>query len=220
MFSVFKKSAKPRPERAPVAPKQRDRFRPRVEEMEPRLVPAAVLTVMNNLDGTNPVPANSLRDCISRANNGDTIQFGINQQMIQLVAGISSNKNLTIDGGENAGNIIDGTNGGTPVQAFNFFAGQASVIETIRNLQFQNCYSGFANNGGAIYVRGALTLTKDSFVGNEANGSGGAVAVQARLAGDTLTVTGCHFNRNFTTPSRGGNGGAVSVTLSAPPVGT
>jgi predicted outer membrane repeat protein len=182
--------------------------------MEARLVPAT-WTVTTNADGTNPVPPGSLRDCINQANNsGDTIQFGISQQIISLVAGISSNKSLTIDGGLNAGNVIDGT--GTlqtgRLQAFNFTAGLASVTETISNLQIRNCYSGFANDGGAIYVQGTLTLTNDTFNGNEASASGGAVAMRALGAGNTLTVTNSTFAQNFTTAGRGGNGGAISVT--------
>src|SRR5262245_52242738 len=71
-------------------------FRPRLEPLEGRDVPST-LTVVNNLDRG----AGSLRDAITRANEGDTIAFdpGLNGQTITLTSDqLTINKSLDIEG--------------------------------------------------------------------------------------------------------------------------
>jgi predicted outer membrane repeat protein len=170
---------------------------------------------------TNDDGADSLRQLIRTAHDYDRIYFSPNiaNSTITLTSGIiSSDRNLTIDGGQNH-ITIDGNNNG-PILGFS--RPTTRVIETINNLTFQNGHAPLGFVGGAIDIRGTLTLNNDWFTSNVADRYGGAVGILAfnSAPGDTLTVNDSVFQLNQATLGNGGaiwagvtQGGGVNVVL-------
>jgi predicted outer membrane repeat protein len=188
----------------------RPRVRLRLEWLEDRLTPAALM-VTSDLDNG----PGSLRAVIGNAAANSVINFAPNLtgptgQTIDLNSEIAiTQNNLTIDGttaqvtisGQQSCRIFDITGKG--------------LSETINNL---NLFNGSApgNNephlgdGGAIYDQGSLTLTGDTFTENSAAIAGGAVYnVPTPGTNGTVTVNGP--NASFRNNAAGAAGGAIEV---------
>jgi predicted outer membrane repeat protein len=155
---------------------------------------AATVTVTN----TNDSGAGSLRNAISSAAPGDTIDFSVTG-MITLTSGeITIDKNLTISGPAASSLAISGNNASRI-----FYISSGTIV--ISNVTIQN---GSADWGAAIYIDNAsVVLTLDScvFSGNHSNGTytdGGAIF--ALPTGD-LTINNSVFSGN----SAGDEGGAI-----------
>lgn len=189
-----------------VSASSRRRFRPSLERLEDRWVPAP-LNVTSAFDDGG---AGTLRSIIAGATNGDTITFdpSLNGRTITLTRGeIAFGKSLTIDG-TNTNITISGNN---TSRIFDI-TGQG-LTETISNLKF---VSGKAPGttepnrglGGAIYAQGSLTLNNDWFESNTAVNAGGAV--YSIGVGGSLSVTGSTFKSNSVTGVTAA-GGAIAV---------
>jgi hypothetical protein len=179
-------------------------FRPRLETLEDRCVPAT-FTVKNLLDGPSATPpAGSLRAAIKAANDNspglDTIVFkpglegvikldtsmGANPMQITgnlVLAGPGSSK-ITVDGNAASGIFVAFDN--NPVTFRNV---------TIRGLTL---FNGSAAIGGAILNHENLTVVKSVITGNTATthggglyNVGGALTIRAStVSGNTATMTG------------------------------
>ncbi|MCP9767147.1 hypothetical protein EGI22_04440 [Lacihabitans sp. LS3-19] len=129
------------------------------------ILPPLVNTVSNILDDG----CGSLRFVIVNAQSGDTIRFDpeINGNSIKLTTGqILIDKNLTVIGNGKDSTIID-------AQAFSrIFEVAANVSLNLDSLRLQNgdirSKVGVAGQGGAIYVKGRLTISNSAFVDNKA----------------------------------------------------
>jgi hypothetical protein len=190
-------------------------FRPCLEELERRLVPAANTYTVNTL--TDDPTGNGgtgltgdFRYCLNQAmlpgNAGSTIQF---QQNLDGVIDITKplqaiSQNVTIVGPTSSmPNVIvmrDPT-----AAAFQIFTVSGSnVTAAIDNLAIEN---GIANlqGGGIENVGGNLTLQNDALYSNESSFSGGAIA---NLGGGTLNLIMCDIASN----SAGSLGGGIYNT--------
>jgi hypothetical protein len=178
----------PQTRRTP-ARKPASRFRPVLETLEDRYVPAT-LTVTSPLDDGS---AGTLRADIIAAQSGDTIQFAstLAGQTIGLVQGdLFINKNLTIQGLPNKP-LIDGAG------YFRVFTISTGFTVSLSNLAIVD--GGGASNvvggGGGILNEGTLTLSGCTVSGNVARGGvGGGIANLGTLtltAGCTVTGNSC-----------------------------
>src|SRR6266540_1794731 len=195
---------------------------------------AATITVIN----TNDSGPGSLRQALSDANNGDTINFNssLNGQRITLTSGqLVVNRNLKI-GGLGANNLTVDGNANDRVFYINF-----NITVTISGLTITN---GHAQLGGGIYNQGGfkgatLTVSNCAISANEGagiintaagtltvnnstlSGNGGAGIVNAGTGGfgATLTVnnstlsgnqSGGIYNTGYGTDF---NGGSATLTV-------
>ncbi len=144
-----------------------------------RTARATTITVTN----TNDSGAGSLRQAVADTISGDTITFNssLSGGVITLASEIVVNKDLTIDG--SSLNSTLQISGGNSVRVFNIGWGSQVAIDT---LELTN---GFADDGGAIYNEGTLTLSDCTFSGNNASDGGGGI----RNENGTLTILSCNF---------------------------
>jgi hypothetical protein len=152
------------------------------------------LHVINCLDSG----AGSLRDRVTVAPAGYTLFFTIDcpdAGPITLASQITIGKNLTIDG---TGHSIV-MSGGTTTRLITI---SSTFTASLNNLTLRDGNAG-ANDGGAIFSSGTLTVTNCTFVNNAAAGvannvghGGGAIF---NNTGGTLTVTNSTFSGNHTT---------------------
>jgi hypothetical protein len=201
----------------------------------PASVSAATLTVTSCGD----IGANTLRNQTVAAAAGDTIVFGQNCT-VALASTLTLTKNVTIEG---AGHTvtIQGNN------TFTLLASNNGVAVNLIGLTFtqgkgsiSNARPGNSSAGGAIFSRGALTVSDCTFDSNSAvqggaiNTNSGSLTVTASTftnnstfalsgeengggaiyhgagGGSALTVTGSTFTNNHADVS-GANSGAISV---------
>src|SRR5262249_32037040 len=146
---------------------------------------AATITVMN----TNNSAAGSLRQALTDAVDGDTINFdsSLNGQTITLTSGeLVVNKSVTING-PGAANLA--VNGNDTIRVFHVSGG---TTVTISGLSIANGYS--EAGGGAIYNdHSTLTVTDCTIAGNF-GGIGGGVWNDNSFGGSaTLTVNNSTF---------------------------
>jgi hypothetical protein len=180
--------------RTPGVPRKRSTFRPRLEALEDRWVPA-ILTVTTTAD-SGP---GSLRADIAAAHAGDTIVFdpSLAGQTIDLNPVPNSgqlviNKSLTIQGpaaplapitisGDQLSRVfeIDGTSTQVALSNLNLTSGNAAGAATLYG------------QGGAIWNDGMLTLTACNLSSNQSRDQGGAL-----WNGGTLTLNACTLSSN------------------------
>jgi hypothetical protein len=165
--------------------------------------PAATLTVTN----TNDSGAGSLRQAISNAASGDTINFSLPVgSTITLTSGeLVIEKNLTINGPGANQLTVSGNN---LTRVFNI-VGNFNV--TLSGLTIAN---GQADDfgGGILNDRGTVNVTNSALSGNSAAISGGGIATTG-----TMNVTGSTLSGNSATFFGGGIHnllGTVNVTNS------
>src|SRR5262245_22041487 len=182
-------------------------FRPRLESLEDREVPAT-FTVLNLADNGS----DSLRTAVAAANanpGADMIEFADGLiGTIGLTGGqLSINDHLTIDG---PGAGLLAVSGNHQSRVFNI-TGEAVVgIDdlTITGGQVVGDGGGILNTGGTLTLD-RVVLTDNHAVATTSNtlGRGGAIA---NMSGATLTVTDCQFTGN---QARGGGPGPAGQSL-------
>ncbi|MBI1915943.1 MAG: hypothetical protein HYS12_14590 [Planctomycetes bacterium] len=182
---------------------QRRSFVPRLEALEDRTVPST-LTVLNNLDKG----ADSLRDAIGHARDGDSIVFtpSLAGQTITLTSGALVVKNsVDIEG---PGASLLAVSGNDTSRVFDISAG---LSVTIAGLTVT--HGRAALGGGILNVGSALTVAGDVLSYNEAvreESTGGAIS---NRNGASLIVTASTFIANRAIGIKDGGqgvGGAIS----------
>ena len=199
------------------APQRRPRrFRPGLEILEDRAVPA-VLNVTTALDEVDPNDGVlSLREAIQQANpatpGGDTIVFdsSLNHQTITLNGNeLLINKNLNIQG---PGADLLAISGNRLSRVFDVPSPPAGsiVIPQVSlsglTIEYGNAGTG---TGGAIVTGGTLSLSGCNFSGNSANYYGGAID-----SNGSLKLDGCNFSGNIAPADGGGIYGDGPITAS------
>ena len=102
---------------------------------------AATITVTN----TNDSGPGSLRQALTIANDGDTINFAVTGTITLTSGGLPINKNITISGPGPAQLSIDGNQA---IVVFGVFSGKAATISglTVRNAQVWDFERGNSNH--------------------------------------------------------------------------
>jgi len=147
------------------------------------------ILVRDRTDG-DPPPADSLRDAIERAVDGDVIGFDVEGQfaeprVVTLTASLTVAKDLTIEGPGRDSLTLDG---GGDVRVFNVVSSSAL---TIQDMAFQDGFT--SDSGGAVNVEGGGTLraTRCAMVDGQAS-EGGAIACDDC----TVEISDCTFLGN------------------------
>jgi CSLREA domain-containing protein len=184
-------------------------FRPRLERLEDRAVPAAAFVVDTLLDRANPDDGVlSLREAITAANNqagADVITFNVTGT-INLTGALP---NLSTDievRGPGAGNLIVRRDVGGDYRVFSVTGGIAHV--KLSELTIDN---GRSDWGGGIYNDRWLTLVGCSLSNNSASSQGAGIYNYGQLM-----VTGCTVSNNASSGTGGAlhNEGVATVTNS------
>jgi hypothetical protein len=165
---------------------------------------AATITVMN----TNDSAADSLRQAIADAVNGDTINFdsSLNGQTITLTTGeLLVDKNVIINGPGPNNLTVDGNH------ASRVFHVSRWVTATITGLSITNGNTADTHGGGGIYNDHAtLVVDNCTVAGNHADWGGG-IHNDGSNNSATLTVTNSTFSGNSAGgPYSVGGGGGIS----------
>jgi hypothetical protein len=177
-------------------------FRPRLESLEDREVPAT-FTVLNLADHGS----DSLRTAVAAANanpGADMIEFADGLiGTIGLSGGqLSITDHLTIDG---PGAGLLAVSGNHQSRVFNISGGAVVGIDdlTITNGQVVGDGGGILNTASTLTLDNVV-LTDNQVVGAPGGpGRGGAIA---NVSGATLTVTDCQFTQNQARGGAGANG--------------
>ena len=189
---------------------------------------ATTITVTN----TNDDGPGSLRDALTIANDGDTIEATSISGVIMLTSGeLLVNTSVTING---AGADVLAIDGGMTSRVFRIVSSDLTVTIsgfTIRNghagttgggidnensstLTINDCTvsSNSAGLGGGIFNGGTLTIVDSTIIGNSASTGGGTYNDGA----GTETISNSTFSGNTATPSGGGifNINSIVVTNS------
>ncbi|KAF5058554.1 hypothetical protein DSECCO2_345360 [anaerobic digester metagenome] len=143
--------------------------------------------------GTMDHPYQTISQGISSVDENGTVHIADGVYSGEGNTNITISKNVNITGQSQEGTIINGT--GTN-WIFHINHGFTVMIQ---NLTITNGKS--SNDGGAIYTVGTSTVVNSTFIGNAANGYGGAIS---NYNGAILTVAGCTFTNN-----RAQAGGAI-----------
>jgi hypothetical protein len=189
-----RKQSAVRPPRRATPRNARRPFRPTLEGLEDRCVPAPI-TVTNNLD-SGP---GSLRAAITQANTdnaNDAITFaaGLTGQTIQLLSALPAiTSAMTIQGPGTPNLTVSGNN---MFQVFNVAPTTAGAAVTLSGLTIAQGNAA-GNGGGVLNNNASLTLSNDVLTANVATGDGGGVFSTGASA--VLTVTNTTFGSNRAT---------------------
>ena len=175
-------------------------------------------------------PKLSIKNATGTVNNGGTVNIADGTYTGDKNTKITISKDMKIVGQSKTGTVINGTD-----SAWIFYI-QSGATVTIENLTLAN---GNADNGGAVYNDGSLTVNNSIFTGNYVDsidysddpvtGFGGAIYNNGVLIVDNsnftsnvasygggaihnngdLTVTGSNFDDNYVIQT-GYGGGAIS----------
>jgi sugar lactone lactonase YvrE len=150
---------------------------------------------------TDDAGPGSLREAITLANNGDTINFapGLNGQVITLTSDqLAINASITIDGpGANLLTVRRSSAVGTP--AFRIFRIDPSQNVTISGLTIANgnAHGDPADAGGGIYNdESYLTVNGCAITGNTATNGGGICNHSSGPMIAVMTLTNSTFDQN------------------------
>lgn len=175
------------------------------------LAQAATAIVTNSADSG----VGSLRQAISDAASGDTINFAAGIATINLTSGeLLIDKDLTINGpGPNLLTLQRSASATTNFRIFAIAANSPSNNVTISGLTITNGHT--TSNGGGIRNFGTLALTNATISGNSAGSYGGGIYNSMFNSGDTVTITNSTISGNSAV-SGGGiyNDGTVTITNS------
>jgi hypothetical protein len=196
-----------------------------VEQLEDRCVPSTI-TVTTRADSG----AGSLRDAISKAVNGDTVNFASGLTgTFDVNSSITIDHNITIAGPGESSLALDGQ-GTTQVFVVQSASPQAGDLVSLSDLTikngfyngagfggggiedtttdlslnrvaFLNCFSATYGGGVSLYV-GLLKATSCDFENNKAIGGGAVFAWDTASA--KLNIDGSNFLNNSATGSEGG----------------
>jgi hypothetical protein len=126
---------------------------------------AATITVTT----TNDSGPGSLRQALTIANDGDTINFAVTGRIILISGGLVIDKNVSISGPGADRLSVDGNQ--TPLQCVLYTALGKTV--TISGLTITNGDAGICNDHGALTVRNCVVTGNSSYGGIGVNGSHG-----------------------------------------------
>jgi predicted outer membrane repeat protein len=198
----------------------RKSFRPTLEGLETRLVPAQIIKVTTLDDVVNPADkVLSLREAITLANaspGADTIQLTLSGTYKMKIAGSDNTNNLgdyditdsvSIVGLGATKTIIESNNGGASTERLFDLLGKINV--TFANLTMQKAGNGGSDGGAVQALTANITMSNCVVTGN--TGRNGA-AINAGTGNVTLTNTTLS-NNNPTIVFVGvaGNGGAINA---------
>ena len=177
-----------------------------------------IVTKLTDYDPTANVSANlklgTLRNAIANARSGDHVTFDIRSAVagvpdypatIRLVAPLTLNNDLTMDGPGADQLTISGDSDGNGTPEVELFLVNAKV--TANRLTFSSGYSSFAGGAFEVSPTGNLSLSFCCLTNCRADQWGGAVDVN----GGVLNADHCLFVGNSTSPQLGQGGGAVSL---------
>lgn len=178
--------------------KRRQQFRPWLQILEDRCVPAT-FTVTNLMDGAS-VPG-SLRKAIDRANQNpdfDTIVFkpGLEGTILLTDGQIQISSSLVLAGPGASKMTVDGD---AASRIFQIQDGNPNAVKSV-TLKGLTLFNGNAGDGGAVSSVENLKLIKTVFIGNKSSIAGGGVA----SFGPKTTIQGCTFQNNEATSFGGG----------------
>lgn len=224
---------------------RRHAIRQAIESLEQRVL-FSTITVNTLADETIANSTTSLREAITKAASGDTIQFGVTGTIQLNPTELSINKNLTITGPGASSLTIRGM---STSRIFNIASATNEV--SISGLTLAGGRANLAG-GGAIYNAGQLNLTgcvfsdntaeednsaspilvgggairnvanstfrasQCTFTKNQANVGYGATAGGAISSDVPVSLNGCTFSANVTNWSSYGDGGGAALYLAAP----
>jgi hypothetical protein len=165
--------------------------------MHTQLARSADVAVTSDADAG----ANTLRDALATANNGDTIVFALPAgSTISLASGLTVTKNLAIDGAGSPGLTINGNHAVTVLTI------NGPVAATISNLTIADGTDGILAVGSltllkctvrgsttGIYSYGTLHVANSTIFGNSTPTVGGGIKVYYGSA----TITNNTFVNNF-----------------------
>jgi hypothetical protein len=169
--------------------------------------------VVDNATDAHVAGKTSLREAIAAADIGSRLNVAVT---ITFAAGLAGDT-LTLSqgpleigqGGAGTGAItIDGSALASPLAVSGNDVSQVFVIDPGTHVVIAGIgiTGGQGITGGAIVNDGALTVTGDTFTGNNASGAGGAI-----WSDGDLTVAGSTFSNNSVTTGTGDGGGAIAV---------
>jgi hypothetical protein len=181
------------------------------------LMAASGLAANRTVTTTSDAGAGSLRQAITDASPGDTINFDVTGIIVLTSGELQVCKNLTIAGPGATTLTLSGNNA---ARVFNICP---EFMVTIQDLTIAN---GYSTNGGGIYNNaGSLALLNCTFQANTARGADGCaqpswVAAQPAAGGavynlGTIHATNCLFTGNYAT----GGSGPWSYSPPYPPSG-
>jgi CSLREA domain-containing protein len=192
--------------------KRRHANRQSIETLEQRVL-FSTITVNTLADETIANSTTSLREAITRAASGDTIQFGVTGTIQLNATELAIDKNLTISGPGASKLSILGT---STSRVFNIQSGRTVSIS---GLTIANGHAG-VEGGGGILNSGALTISACTVRDNITTSTGdenfnvGGGGIHSDSSSSSLTVNQSTFSGNRADSSDGGGtedivGGAI-----------
>jgi predicted outer membrane repeat protein len=180
--------------------------------MHAQLARSADVAVTSDAD----TGANTLRDALATANDGDTIVFALPAgSTISLASGLTVTKHLSIDGAGSPGLTISGNhavtvltiNGPASAKISNLtIADGPNGILAVGALTLLKCTVRGSTTG--IYSYGTLIVANSTILGNSTPTVGGGIYIYAGSA----TITNNSFVNNFA--HRGGAIASTTLSLS------
>lgn len=148
-------------------------------------------------NGSQYNPYQTIKMGISQIKDNGTIHIANGNYNGDNNTNLIIDRSMTISGESQTGTIIDGTN---KHQIFYIYNSSSLINVILQNLTFIN---GNANNGGAIFSNGTLTVNDCTFTNNIAtNDIGGGGAIYSDMNCD-LNLNGCTFTNNKANVSGG-----------------
>jgi len=167
---------------------------------------AATITVTN----TNDSGAGSLREAITNAAPGDTINLSVTGTITLTTGELLINKDLTISGpgadslaisGNNASRVFKITTGTVNISGMTIRNGSGSGAGggggvnnsgtlTLSGVTISNNSEGAGFGGGAIFDSGDLTLINATITGNSSPAGGGGIYTRGVLTLTNVTING------------------------------
>lgn len=145
-------------------------------------------------------PKLTIKNATESVNDGGIINIANGQYTGVGNTDITINKNMTINGQNQTETIING-NGNNQI-----FRIQSELNVTLQNIMLINSK---AEQGGAIYNNGDLTVNNCSFIANKATESEDQCAGGAIYNNGSLTINNCNFTGNMANDTNNGEGGAI-----------
>ncbi|MCV6637496.1 LamG-like jellyroll fold domain-containing protein [Candidatus Albibeggiatoa sp. nov. NOAA] len=167
-------------------------------------VPSLIVDSTSDVnDGDYATGQNTLREAIINAKAGDTITFdsSLTGKTIALDHELRIDKNITIDGGD----LNIKISGQDSTRLFNIVAGTVALT----NLTLQN---GYADNGGALEIKGAstqVTVQNITFDSNQVTVRGGAIRIRSSA---NIIIKASTFVNNSADTAAGALGCLSSAT--------
>jgi len=158
-------------------------------------VPASAAGTTWTVTSGSDSGAGSLRDILSKAQNGDTVVFAAGVTTVTLTSdSLTFNQSdLTIDGGA-AGVTIRRIG----QEAFRLMdASVSGGMTRLKNLTFQNGNTSYSGGGLSFSLHnGKAEITDCAFIGNYAYSDGGGLYINGPDEEDSILIKNCVFSGN------------------------